>query len=485
MKKKLLILSFALGLFASSCEKMVEVEPKNQISDKAALSTIVGYESLLNSVYSRLIAFNYYGRDFILLGDVLSDNIYTELTYANGRYIGQNANQVNSHYNIWTTAYAAINDANIIIETIDGSPDNSPVAAGKKPGIKAEALALRAMMYFDLARVYGYEPTNITSAGAGFDKSVPLRLKATLGLPNAEQQPRATVAQVYKAIEDDLKAAIALFPSGASASTLRINKGAAYALLGKVYLYSGRYPEAVTEFDNAMNTANTSARLAGAGTYVTAFKTQPNPESFFELGINAATQMGGVTGSNESLYTYTHPNGYNGLATFGGQTVSDELRALFTTGDDRLGMIFQFGGSASAPAPLFNWSDKYSGARGAYTDNPKVIRFADVLLMKAEALAAQAQYGPAAALIVQLRASRNATGVTVPTDINIVNFIQQERRRELFFEGQRWFDLKRLANGITKPAKTGVGTILATDFKLLAPIPNAEVLLGIQKNPLY
>lgn len=484
MKKKLLILSFALGLFASSCEKMVEVEPKNQISDKAALSTIVGYESLLNSVYSRLIAFNYYGRDFILLGDVLSDNAYTELTYANGRYIGQNSNQVNSHYNIWTTAYAAINDANIIIETIDASADNTPAAVAKKPLIKAEALALRAMMYFDLARVYGYEPTNITSAGGGFALSVPLRLKATLGLPDAEQLPRATVAQVYASIESDLKAAISLLGPGATASTLRMNKGAAYALLGKVYLYSGRYPEAVTELDNAMNTANTAARLAGPGQYVTAFKAAPNPESFFELAINAATQMGGVTGSNESLYTYTHPNGYNGLSTFGGQTVSDELFALFTPGDDRLGAIFQFGGSSAAPTPVFNWSDKYSGARGAYTDNPKVIRFSDALLMKAEALAAQTQYGAAATVVTQLRTARNAAGA-VPTDATVVNFIQQERRRELHFEGHRWFDLKRLANGITKPAKTGVGTIVATDFKLLAPIPNAEVILGITKNPLY
>ncbi|MGE6221458.1 RagB/SusD family nutrient uptake outer membrane protein [Nubsella zeaxanthinifaciens] len=485
MKKKFLILSFALGLLVSSCEKMVEVEPKNQISDKSALSTIVGYESLLNSVYSRLIAFNYYGRDFILLGDVMADNIYTELTYANGRYIGQNSNQVNSHYNIWTTAYAAINDANIIIQTIDASADNSPAALAKKPQIKAEALALRAMLYFDLARVYGYEPTNITTAGGGFDKSVPLRLKATLGLPDAEQTPRATVAQVYKSIEDDLRASIALFSSGATASTLRMNKGAAYGLLGKLYVYSGRWAEAVTELDNAMNTANTAARLAGAGQYVAAFKALPNPESLFELSINAATQLGGVTGSNESLYTYTHPNGYNGISTFGGQTVSDELRALFTTGDDRLGMIFQFGGSSAAPTPLFNWADKYSAARGAYADNPKVMRFADLLLLKAEALAGQTQYASAATVVTQLRAARNATGVTVPTDINVVNFIQQERRRELFFEGHRWFDLKRLAGGITKPAKTGVGTIVATDFKLLAPIPNAEQLLGIPKNPGY
>lgn len=483
MKKKLIIFTVGLGLFMSSCEKMIEVEPKNQISTGAALATVGGYESLLNSAYVRLIGFGYYGRDFALMGDVMSDNAYTELTYANGRYISQNVNNVGAQFDIWGTSYSIINEVNTIIDNIDGL--NDPNGQSKKAGLKAEALALRAMVYFDLARVYGYEPVNVATAGAGFNLSVPLRLKATAGLPDAVQVPRATVAQVYKSIEDDLKASIALFPSGASASQFRLNKGAAYALLGKSYLYSGRWAEAVTAFDDAMNTANTAARLAAAGQYAAAFKAAPNTESLFEVVLNPTTQLGGVTGSNNSLYTYSHPSGYNGLSTFGGQTVSDELFALFTPGDDRRAMIFQYGGTSSVPAPLYNWSDKYSGARGPYADYVKVIRYADVLLMKAEALAEQTQYPAAAALVTTLRTNRNATGVTVPTDATIKDFIQDERRRELFFEGQRWFDLKRRGLGITKPAKTGVGTIPATDFRLLAPIPNSEVILGLQKNPGY
>lgn len=473
----------AFGLFMSSCEKMVEVEPKNQISTEAALSTVGGYESLLNSAYVRLIGFGYRGRDFNLLGDVMADNIYTELSVANGRYIAQNSNNVGSHFNIWTAAYQAINDANTIIDNIDAL--NDPAGQSRKAALKAEALALRALVYFDLARVYGYEPTNITTSGGGFNLSVPLRLKSTAGLPDAEQVPRATVTQVYAAIEADLKAAIAIFPSGASASRTRLNKGAAYALLAKSYLYAGRWAEAVTAADDAMNTANTGARLTAAGTYVNAFKTSPNTESFFELVINPTTQLGGVTGSNDSMYSYTHPSGYNGFSTFGGQTASDELFALFDAGDDRRAMFFQFGGTAASASPVFNWADKYSGARGAYADNPKVIRFADVLLIKAEALAEQNQFVAAAAVVTQLRANRNAGALVVPTDINIKNFIQDERRRELFFEGERWFDLKRKGSAITKPAKTGIGSIPATDFRLLAPIPNAEFLLGLTRNPGY
>jgi len=479
MKKKFIIFSVALGLFFSSCDKMVQVEPKNSVSADVALGTISGFESLLNSAYVRFIAFTYYGRDFVLLPDVMSDNLYTELSVANGRYIAQNSNQINSHMNLWTNSYLIINEVNTIIDNID------KISAANVNQVKAEAYALRALAYFDLARVYGYEPVNVTSAGAGFDRSVPLRLKSTAVVADASQLPRASVTDVYKSIESDLRTSIGLFGSGASASRVRFNKGAAYALLGKVYLYSGRWAEAVTEFDNALNTANTGARQITAGNYVAGFKAVPNTESLLEFAISPTAQLSGVVGGNDSMYSYTHPNGYNNISTFGGQTASDELYSLFTTGDDRLNMFFKYGGTSASAVPLFNWVDKYSGAVGVYTDNAKVIRYSDVVLMKAEALAEQAQYPAAAALVTDLRAKRNATGVTVPTDINIKEFIQTERRRELFFEGQRWFDLKRRAVGIPKPAKTGVATLLPTDFKLLAPIPNAELLLGIQKNPGY
>ncbi|PYF77332.1 SusD-like starch-binding protein associating with outer membrane [Pedobacter nutrimenti] len=484
MKKKFIIYSLSFGLFLGSCEKMVKIEPQNAISPNVALTTIGGYEGLMNSAYNRLIDFSYYGRDFTMLGDVLADNVYTELSVSNNRWVGQNSNVRGAHYDIWSIAYSAINDVNTVINTIDANIKDANAALRVKT-LKAEAYALRAMLYFDLARVYGYEPTSVT-AGGGFNLSVPLRLKYTAGLPEAEQIPRGTITDVYASIESDLNIAIPLFPAGAGLSKdrFRMNKGAAYALLGRTLLYEGKWAAAVTQFDNAMNTTNTTARLIATGGYVSGFKTTPNPESFFEVVINPNTQLGGVIGSNDALYSYTHPTGYNGFKTFGGQTVSDELYALFEVNDDRFKMMFKYGGTSPTP-PLFNWADKYSGATGPYADNFKVIRFADVLLMKAEALAELGQYTDAATLVTQLRTNRNATITGIPTDATIKNYIQTERRRELFFEGQRWFDLKRRANGVTKPAKTAIGTISASDYRLLAGIPTSEVALGLIQNPNY
>lgn len=481
MRKKILY-TLLIAFSLSSCEEIVEVEPRNQLSPNVVLADLRGFTAVLNSSYDRLQEFNYWGRDLALRGDALSDNIYTAPALDAGRYAAANVNNI-GQYGIWGTAYSAINDLNTVIANIDALtvPASQEV---EKATVKAEALALRGMIYFDLARIYGYDPGAIptTGPGAGFNKSVVLRLTPTGTAADAATVERSTIEETYTAIEADFKNAIAAFPNNGT-SRFRINKGATYGLLGKLYLYWRKYPEAVTQFDLAL--ANTAATLAT--NYVTAFNSSGvNPESLFELTWVAATEMAGVVGSNNSLFSYSNPNGRNGFSTFGGNTVSNELFALFEPTDARLGLIFQYGGTAASTTPIYNWSRKYSGAEGTYTDNIVIIRYADILLMKAEALASQNQFGPAAMIVNNIRTSRSATA-SAPADATLLSFIQDERRRELFFEGHRWFDLKRLGNGITKPARTAVGTLAHSDFRILAAIPISEINLfpGLPQNPGY
>jgi len=216
-----------------------------------------------------------------------------------------------------------------------------------------------------------------------------------------------------------------------------------------------------------------------------------------ELNYNQSIQVVGVTGVNGSPYSYTQPTGYgfvgvgvpgapNGVSTFGGQTVSAELLAAFDSpNDDRKAMFYV--SRTSTTTSTFTWCNKYSGAGGLYTDNVPLLRYSDVLLMEAEALAAQGQYTAAQPLVQQLRTARNATTTAVPATSAIVQFIQDERRRELFFEGNRFFDLKRQGLGITKPAATGVGTLSPTDYRIIAPLPTSEVLFNpaLPQNPNY
>ena len=374
-----------------------------------------------------------------------------------------------------------------MLEYLNGLNGLSTAEEAKRSQLKGEALALRAMVFFDIARVYGYEPNKVPTSGtnSGFNKSAILRLKATVNPEDAVIQNRATIIETYTQIEKDFKDAIAILPTDAnigSSGRYRMNKGAAYALLGKVYLYWEKWGDAVIQFDNAI--ANTSARLATAGTYSSAFASRPSTESFFEIYFDQATELSGVTGSNDALYTYTAP-ATAAANTYGGQLPSAELRALFADGDDRKAMFYTSTTITSTVALPF--VRKYTGAGGAYTDDVKVIRYADVLLMKAEALAEQAQYSAAAALVVQLRTNRNASISDVPVTEAIKDYIQTERRRELFFEGHRWFDLKRKGNGISKPAVGGVGSISPTDYRILAPIPTASITFNpaLPQNPNY
>ncbi|WP_210486672.1 RagB/SusD family nutrient uptake outer membrane protein [Rufibacter aurantiacus] len=501
MKKKIIALSILAGLSFQACEDIVEVEPETSLATSTALSTLGSYRAVLTSAYDRIQSFTYWGRDMALLGDALSDNIFTETSQASGRYTGVNRNTRNSHFGIWGTAYGTINDLNTIIANIDNLSVGASEEAGKAQ-VKAQALALRAMVYFDLARIYGYEPNKIPASGtgAGFNKSVVLRLAPTNTPQDATMTPRATVTEVYTQIETDLKAAIpVLDAAGTSGARYNMNKGAAHALLGKVYLYWEKWAEAEEQLKFAL--ANTNATLAP--NIVAAFNTVPNPESLFELNFVQATEVAGVLGVNDSPFTYTQPNGRNtplsgtaNVSTYGGQTPSAELLALFgldptlsnqaTVLDVRKNWFFRSASSTSGNV-TYTWSNKYNAANGAYTDNIKIIRYADVLLMLAEAHVMQGELADAVALLTTLKTSRNSAALIPATQGELFQYIKDERRRELFFEGHRWFDLKRWGEGITKPAATAVGLIAPDDYRILAPIPTAEVTLNpsLPQNPGY
>lgn len=497
MKSKILLSLIVAGLMFGSCDKTVEIQPQNSVTPEVALSDATGYQALLISVYDRLQSYTYWGRDMALMGDALGDNIYTVTSQSGNRYNSQNVNTKSAHYNIWTNAYAAINELNIIIDGIDKLTNIPTSQVLLQAQVKAEALVLRGMIYFDLARIYGYEPTNIPTTGtnANFDKSVVLRLTPTKLVGDAQMVNRSTVVQAYTQIEKDLKAGIAAFVATKAiagyakpTNPYRVTESYTHALLGKVYLYWGKNAQAVTEFDAAFDATILVARQSTVGNIAGDWKKVPHPESLFELNYVQSVEVTGVTGSNDGLFTYTQPTGLNAsnVATFAGQTVSAELLALYETADDRKALIFNSKTSTSGNT-AYNWMNKYNGSNGPFTDNTKIMRYSDVLLMKAEALANQTLYLQASAIVVQLRTQRNATVVGVPVDATILPYIQNERRRELAFEGHRWFDLKRIANGITKPAATAVAVIPATDSKLLAPIPSGEVTLNpaLPQNPTY
>ncbi len=376
-------------------------------------------------------------------------------------------NAVGVHMQQFWDNYAAINEANFIIKGIDGS--NATDA--EKAQIKGEAQFLRALLYFDMARVFAYEPTKVVN---GFNLGMILRTEPTADASQATFLERSTVEQTYQQIEKDLKDAITNLPASASANRLRANKAAAQALLARLYLYWEKFPEAIQAATDAL--AGTGATLVSGTGYQAAFTTAPNPESLFEINYVQATES---LGANESMHSLT-----TNLTTgnWGDVVPTTELLNLYEAADVRRAMFY----SATKSGEAVFFSRKFTGSRGPFTDNIPVIRYSEVLLIRAEAYAMS---GNSAAAITDLNRIRTRSGATpiasTVTGQGLVDLILTERRLELVLEGHRFFDLKRKGLTITKASLSAV--VPYTDFRILAPLPNAQVQLNskLKQNPGY
>ena len=187
-------------LAASSCSDLLVTQPKQSISSDQALQDITGVRSLLISVYDRLQPNTYYGARMMIAPEIMADNV--RLTNSNSnRYFNERVNAVGVHMQQFWDNYAAINEANFIIKGIDGSN----AADAEKAQIKGEAQFLRALLYFDMARVFAYEPTKVVN---GFNLGMILRTEPTADVAQATFLERSTVEQTNQLIEKDLKYAI-------------------------------------------------------------------------------------------------------------------------------------------------------------------------------------------------------------------------------------------------------------------------------------
>lgn len=182
-----IILVLLCLLFVTGCDKMLETKSQTLLpQDK--LQTEAGCEAMLYGVYDLMQETTFYGRDILTVPEVLADN--SRLSPVASRYKGQADNRIGSHLDIWVESYEIIALLNEVIEYAEKLPETP-----KAKAIWGEALALRGLTYFNLARVYGREPGHLVD---NFDLCVPLILKAFFydGGPMGEEvyPARATVS---------------------------------------------------------------------------------------------------------------------------------------------------------------------------------------------------------------------------------------------------------------------------------------------------
>ncbi len=476
------LLCLTLTLTITSCD-VLEVEPSQSISSEVALSDVSGFEALLISAYDDLQDVTYYGQYFMLYPDALADNIRS--TPGADRYNAVPLNAQGEHLTRWAPFYDTINKMNNIITQIDELQiDGVPAeeAQATKSRIEGEARFLRALNYFDLMRTKAYEPGVIIK---GLTEGVIIRTEPTLETEDALQfLPRSPVEEVYQLIEQDLQQAIGLLDnpplwSGASGSDEQFvaNTAAAQALLAQVYLYWKRFDDAANMATQAMATAEAQlgADLLTEDEYVDVLSGPNNPGGIFVVQL-VPNRDGSLTNTNEALSSLTYD-----LSSFNFQVVAtQDLVNAHEPGDVRLELY-------DITPDGFNRLGKYTQADGSYTDDVVVIRVAEVLLIRAEARAESGNTAGAQDDLNQLRTNRGLEAIS-PTGQNLIDAILQEKRLELAFEGERFFDLKRRGMDIPKPQAPALAPALPyEDYRILAPLPSQQVENNPQlcQNPGY
>lgn len=464
MAAGLLMTATALGL--GSCSKsFVDKTPAGSLPTGEALNTPQLLQSALNGVYAELRNVDQYGRDFPILGDLMADNIFLQASNS-GRYVSQ------WEYNtpvadgvaqgMWAESYNGIMDANQIIDaSVTGADD-----------VKAQAYALRALIYFKLVNIYA-GPYTHDSTGLG----VPLTLHYNVdALPS-----RATVAQVYAQIVSDLQTALVAAPD--YKSSVFISRYAIEGLLARVYMYMGKYSDAYTAAVDVINSKAFTLVTPGA---LTAFWNNPGVQTggievMFEIDCDAVNNN--LTDDLGAFYEY----GYQDVYCDAG------LAQLYSSTDAR-GLLLKVGATkAGVPAYVVN---KFPNALNTDKDNLKVIRLAEVYLIAAECANRMNDDGDAQTWLNTLLSQRDPVFPGyLDTGADLLTDIITERRKELAFEGDRFYDLQRLGlpvnrgqNGGDDPTGDGL-SISFGYFARLMPIPQQEVLrnpnIASQQNPGY
>lgn len=483
MKNYIKLLTLGSALILAACDGLLDTEPRQSLTPESAFADADGYQSLIYSAYGKVRSFNYYGQTMMIAPEIMADNL--RIIANTGRYIGQEANADRAHINLWDFSntnnfrgiYAGINEANILLAEIDETEG----ADALKNRLKGEALFLRSLFYFDLARVYGYEPGKEVN---GWDKSAIIRTTPTLGFSNADFRTRSTNREVYDLIEADLQTAIGLLPTAAigSENVYRTSKGAAEALLARVYLYDSKFAEAASMASQAMATfglGNDGTGLLTPANYVEGFSTYPNPESLFEIEIRSV-DWSTVDGVNNSMSTLT-ANVFASAQFI--VTASDELLASYEDGDIRRETWTET--TRSGADGTVNRSNKWLGTKGDFLENLPIIRGSELYLIRAEA---RYRNGDATGAIADINALRSKRGLDPVSGLSgdaLFAQILNERRVEFAVEGHRWFDLKR--NGLTISKAGSFEDVPYSDYRLLAPLPQDELILNetLEDNPGY
>lgn len=477
MKLKYNLIAIALlGFSFSSCSDFLEQNPQTDLSENDFYKTADDILSAVNGAYSSLQEGDIYGNWYVF-GEIPSDNTRNQLS---GSVTTQNEfdqfyidTQNSMIASFWKAAYKVINRTNTVLGRIDGIEINAELANR----YKLECKFIRALMYFNLVRVYG---------------DVPLVLKE-ISISESYDILREPKENVYNQIIADLKEAQGLPVTYSTAEDGRATQGAAKALLADVYMTLHKYAEAETILAEIINSGRYSLLENTPGSLnIDGYKNVFSPvnhnskEGIFEIQF---LKGGYGEGSNYANNFAPENSGTNVVAVggTGGNNIPEmDIYNAYEEGDLRRDFSMSLGYYDNRKNN--EWVEsryvcKFMDVPYQNNDasnNYPVIRYADVILMYAEALN---QNGKTAEACKYLNMTRRRgfgyqTTETSPVDLQTTDkaqfalMVEQERRVELAFENHRWFDLIRTGRAVEVMKSKGFSL---NETNLICPIPQKQI----------
>lgn len=475
MKNIFQIIILISVLTMSSCGKsFIERPPVSSVTidvlyktDKDFQDAVIGTYQALRNQYANMWQF----------GDLRGDDAWIQVSNQPSS-TAVDVFSINSSdallSNTWANYYIVINRANNIITKIQ----NADVAVVKnKDRYIGEAKFLRAIAYFDLVRIFG-------------------DVQLITNVPSAEEvlaTPRTAVATVYSdLIIPDLLDAGAKLPMVYTGTEVgRATKGATKAMLGKVYMTIKDFVKAEAVLQELTVAPYTYALLANYNDLFDYSKNEHHSEYIFDIEYEEGLGGLGSIFTNNFMPNVTALLNYYNIKGGFNESISPtmQLVSLWQSGDKRKDITVQCCGSWKNPSTgavtIFNsttaqsYTMKYItsvGINGDSKANWKVVRYADVLLMYAEALNENGKIAAALVPLNQVRARAGLAAYSGLTQGQLRDNVALERRFELSFEGHRWFDLVRTGKALVACAPVGM-----RDYMTVFPVPLNQV--KVMNNP--
>ena len=453
MKKLYLTLLCTIAM-ASCSEELLNLNPQtNNVSDNF-FKNEEQIELGVTAAYATLQYSGQYQIANLVLGELPSDNTWDEVPANDGGHCGQldEFNMTSSNDVIaqsWQHNYIGIQQCNVVLNRIDGVTMDET----KKKVVKGEMKFLRALMYFNLVRIFG---------------DVPLVTQETTDTNAYFGQGRTPASEVYAQIVTDLTESINELPAKVKEKS-RASQSAAQALLGHVYLTLGEYAKAKQQFQAVVSYGY---RLLDNPDDIFDVANKGNDEVIFEVQFES-----GLNGNSEGsdAFRYFSPSGsVNGAK--GHNLPTPEVYALFSDSDKRKSAYFRKTSVHVATNKLKQTSMVIEDGGS----NVIVIRYADVLLMMAECDAHLGNLPSANDWLNQVKSRAGVPLVNITDKEALLDEIALERRKELVCEGKRWFDQIRTGKAIEVMTEyfshtVGYNGVVVKPEYLIQPIPLSQI----------